>query len=129
MGQNFSKQKYNGPQAYNNQLAVNDSVINIKWWQLIKDPVLDTLIKISINNNKDILIAASRIEIAKANLGYTNADGLPNINFASDISASSGGTSLSAFPQFNWEIGFWGKYRRLNEAAQADFCRANMLNE
>lgn len=121
MGQNFSKQKYKGPQTYNNQLAVNDSVINLKWWQLIEDPVLDTLINISIKNNKDVLIAASRIEIAKANLGYTNADRLPNINFAADISAYSGGTSFSAFPQFNWEIGFWGKYRRLNEAAQADF--------
>jgi multidrug efflux system outer membrane protein len=121
MGYNFEKPEYKGPQSFSGSLTVNDSIINLKWWELIEDPVLDTLIKIAIENNKDVMMAASRIEIAKANLGYTNADRLPAITFASDVKLSSTGTSFYTFPQLNWEIGFWGKYRRLNESAQADY--------
>jgi multidrug efflux system outer membrane protein len=29
-------------------------------------------------------------------------------------------TNWLAFPQLQWEIGFWGKYRRMNESARAD---------
>lgn len=124
MGKDFEKPVYNGPSKFNISTSNNDSTTNIKWWNLIDDTVLDTLIKTAINNNNDVRIAAERIKISQANIGYTYADMLPNIGFSTNISISglSGNTtsSFSAFPQLNWEIGFWGKYRRLNEAAQAD---------
>jgi multidrug efflux system outer membrane protein len=125
MGTDFEKINYKGPQSFRMDTDIADSVINLKWWDLIDDDVLDTLISISIENNKDVRIAAERIEMAKANIGYTNADRLPKVNFATDISISGVGSSasstLAAFPQFSWEVGFWGKYRRMNESAQADF--------
>jgi multidrug efflux system outer membrane protein len=125
MGDNFKKIEYQCPQSYSIESTLNDTIINLKWWELIDDEVLDTLITVAIENNKDVRVAAERIEMAKANLGYTAADQWPSLVFGTDISvAGIKGTSTSSFamfPQFNWEIGFWGKYRRLNEAAQADF--------
>jgi len=47
------------------QLAMTDSVLNISWWDLFDDPIIDTLIRIGLKENKDVLIASSRIEQAQ----------------------------------------------------------------
>ncbi len=106
-----------------------DSVINLKWWELFDDPVLDTLIFKALANNKNLLIAASKVEQARANVGYTNADKGPKIGY----SASGGSTnfpgstvldnsinSFSVSTNVSWELDFWGKYRRASEAAKAE---------
>ena len=43
------------------------------------DPVLDTLIATALRQNKDLLIAASRIEQARANVKFKKADYGPKI--------------------------------------------------
>jgi multidrug efflux system outer membrane protein len=69
------------------------------------------------------------VEAARANLGFTRADQWPTFGF--NVGAGSGNSlgtvqfssvsnSFYAYPTMNWEIGFWGKYRRLNESARAD---------
>src|SRR5210317_1136937 len=63
------------------QLAMQDSVLNIEWWELFDDPVLDTLIDIGLSENKDILVASSRIEQARAQLGFTKANMWPSIGY------------------------------------------------
>ncbi|MDW7693168.1 efflux transporter outer membrane subunit [Flammeovirgaceae bacterium SG7u.111] len=113
------------------QLAMEDSVLNISWWELFNDPVLDTLIKIGLVENKDLLIASSRIEQARAQLGFTKANMWPSITYTGSAlrgnvvgGQPTAGLSVTnmftGFGSLNWEIDFWGKFRRANEAAQAD---------
>ena len=64
------------------QLAMTDSVLNISWWELFDDPHLDTLIQIGLDENKDILIATSRIEQSRALLGMTKANAWPSIGYS-----------------------------------------------
>ncbi|GJM28273.1 MAG: membrane protein [Cyclobacteriaceae bacterium] len=111
------------------QLAMTDSVLNIKWWELFNDPILDTLINIGLRENKDVLIASSRVEQAAAALGATKADVWPSFGYS--VGAQRGnvaqgaplGTTSNLFTGFgtlNWELDFWGKFRRANEAARAE---------
>ncbi len=113
------------------KLAMTDSVLNIKWWELFDDPVLDTLIRIGLRENKDVLIASSRIEQARAILGATKAEMWPSIGYQAGAIRGNvigglpteGGNSTNLFTGFGtltWEIDFWGKFRRANEAARAD---------
>jgi len=75
-----------------------------------------------------VLVAAARIESARANIGYTNADQWPTLNYNAGagsgnyagVKQSSSTNNFFAYPELSWEIGFWGKYRRLNEVSQAD---------
>ena len=107
-----------------------DSMINLKWWDLFKDPVLDTLIVTALRENKDALIAASRIEQARANVSFTKADMGPKITVSGGASRGdlvNGALQLTApinsfraSTGINWELDFWGKFRRGNEAAQAN---------
>jgi len=105
-----------------------DSTLNLRWWEMFNDPVLDTLIKTALNQNKDVLVAAARIEAARATVGYNKADQLPTINVAAGASRGNfSGAKLNsinnnfyAYPELVWELDFWGKYRSATDAARAD---------
>ncbi len=99
----------------------------IDWYTLFKDPVLDSLVKAGLANNPNLEIAAQNVLIAQYALGIQRAELLPK--FGVDAGAARGNfqgvvlpTEQSTFygvGNVNWEIDFWGKYRRLNEAARA----------
>jgi len=106
-----------------------DSMINLEWWKLYNDPMLDTLIYTALEYNRDVLIAMSRIDQAYAVLGASKADLWPSIGY--DLSANyakpdaaGGSTDPGAFfaitPSVYWELDFWGKVRRANQAAVAE---------
>lgn len=111
------------------QLAITDSVLNIKWWELFQDPIIDTLISIGLRENKDVLIASSRIEQARAVLSKTKADVWPSFGYSAGalrgnvIQGAPIGSTTNLFTGFgtlNWEIDFWGKFRRANESSRAE---------
>ncbi len=128
LGPDFQKPEYQTPETFRFDTTTTDTVVNLRWWQLFNDPVLDTLIKTALAENRDVMIAAARVQTAMANLGYTKAEQWPV--FGMNISANGGNytgfldnknsSTFAAYPQMSWEIGFWGKYRRLNEAARAE---------
>ena len=128
LGPDFQKPDYSSPEKFRFDSLATDTVVNLYWWKLFNDPILDTLISTALAENKDVLVAAARIESARANIGYTSADQWPA--FIYGVGAGSGNyagvkqasttNNFFGYPELSWEIGFWGKYRRLNEAAQAD---------
>lgn len=125
LGPDFQQADYSGPSNFRFDSSATKQTVNLRWWELWDDPVLDTLIVTALNENKDVLIAARRVESARINMGYVAADQWPAFYYSADMSSKGVSGSSSAgfttFPQFSWEIGFWGKYRRMNEAAQAEF--------
>lgn len=127
VGPNYEQPVLDNPEAFRFDKDLTDTIVNLRWWELFDDPVLDTLIQIALDENKDVLQAAARVEAAKANVGYTRADALPTINAVagasygnySGIKSADAGGNFYAFPELVWEIDFWGKYRRSTEAARA----------
>jgi multidrug efflux system outer membrane protein len=101
----------------------------VKWWSLFKNDRLQYLIKSALMENKSIHVAAARIEESRAYYRYTKADIWPKLDykgrmFLSNINASETTVDevnsrylLAAL--LNWEIDFWGKYRRATESARA----------
>lgn len=129
VGPDFKKPDYKANQTYRHQ-AEADSTLDFKWWDFYDDPILDTLILKALTNNRDLLMAAKRIEQSKANLGFTRADQFPQFDIGANFFYGNyaqgqfmGNTPIGGWgvtPQLNWEIDFWGKYRRASEAARAD---------
>ena len=107
------------------QAAASD----LKWWELFEDPLLYSLVKTALDNNRDLKIAVSRIEQARAKVGFTQADQYPRIDVDAGVvkgnfsggsrSNDTNSTAYLAAP-LNWEIDFWGKFKRSTEAAQAE---------
>ena len=112
------------PQSYANQAAdanVNDSVANVKWFDIFDDPVLKDLIQKGLDNNYDLRIALARIEQSKAVLGITKADLYPSIGYNGVINSKQTvayPTSLVA--NMSWELDFWGKVRHETGALRSE---------
>lgn len=131
VGPNFQKPVVNAPQQFRFDYLKEDTTEILCWWQLFNDPALDTLVRIALNENRDVRVAAARIEEARANVGYNRANMWPYFGYEGNISSGninsvlqSGNTDYRtnyyAAPVLAWELDFWGKYRRLTESAKAD---------
>jgi len=133
VGPKFEKPVVQTPASYINVdsvAVIQDSTLNLKWWELFNDPTLDSLIKLALEENKDLLIAASRLEQSRYNLGYNRADYYPKINYGAGVSSGNFAGGFLSFSetqtvynvngQLNWEIDFWGKFRRQTESAKAE---------
>jgi multidrug efflux system outer membrane protein len=99
-----------------------------KWWDVFEDPQLQALIRTALQENYDVRIAARRILEAQAQLGitraaeYPSAAGILNSNdyrYAQSKFFSAYETSNTELGiGFQWNLDFWGKYRRATEAAR-----------
>jgi outer membrane protein, multidrug efflux system len=109
-----------------------------RWWSVFNDPVLDRLVDEALTANRDLRVAASRIEQARAQAAITRSDQLPSVGIEASRSKDRS-SALGRFPpppdaletnthravvRFAWELDFWGKYRRASEAARADLLAA-----
>lgn len=128
VGPDFKPPVVSTPESYRLDIMPVESGVNLKWWELFNDPVLYTLVTTSLENNKDLKIAASRIEQARAFVGFNRADQFPRVdieggadtgNFFGSRSSSTT-TNYFIAPVLSWEIDFWGKFSRATESARAD---------
>jgi len=108
------------------------------WWEQFQDPVLNELISTALKENKDVLIAAARIEEFMGRYRVTRAEMFPRAEGAAggfrerDSYRTNSPPAETADNPYNtyqvqgtagWEIDLWGKVKRANEAA-----RANLLS-
>jgi multidrug efflux system outer membrane protein len=132
VGPKYSRPETKKPQTYTQAAVQTDSITNLKWWDVYQDPALQSLIRIAVDSNLDLRTAISRVDEAKAILGYNQANMFPFLDYsargrASDfrnISEQAGITfpqnSLGLLGNVSWEIDLWGKLRHANRAAYAD---------
>jgi multidrug efflux system outer membrane protein len=129
VGPNLEKPQVDTGEQFRFDSIAGDSMINLAWWELYEDPLLDTLIYLALEHNRDVQTAMSRIDQAYAVLGVSRADLFPQFGY--ELSATYGkpdpsGAGTDAAPLFvitpsvYWELDFWGKVRRANQAAQGE---------
>jgi len=137
VGPNYERPASELPTQFSEStLNVNDAKIPISntWWELYNDPVLNDLVAKALRNNTDIKIAVARIEEADAFLREVGSAILPSVDLDSSASRSRA-SSIGPVPfppgakamrdtyhielGTSYEIDFWGKLRRSEEAARA----------
>lgn len=107
---------------------------NPKWWQVFHDPVLTSLIEQGYRNNLTVQIAGVRVLQTRAQLAQSVGELYPQQQALTGNMTyyQIGGSQLqSLLPSTmntltlgltaNWEIDFWGKYRRAIQANDATF--------
>jgi multidrug efflux system outer membrane protein len=108
-----------------------NSIANLSWWELLRDEELQTLIRIALEENKDLKRAVASIDEFQARALIAKMDFAPQLSNTTSTPAfgRKGGVSFPGFPSaFNyytqgtlsWELDIWGRIRRSNEAALAD---------
>jgi len=106
----------------------------IGWRNFFPDPRLQSLIAMALANNRDLRVAALRIEEARAEYNIQAADLLPNLDAVATgtrgrtpASVSPTGTSVVSsdyqvgLSLASFELDFFGRVRSLTKAALADY--------
>lgn len=106
----------------------------LTWRQVFTDPALQQLMGRALRQNEDLALAATRIEQARQAVRLARLQDYPQVNGsvnyteqrlsqqglpAEKVTGDPEGSAIEGNISFNWEIDFWGRYRRLREAARA----------
>jgi outer membrane protein, multidrug efflux system len=135
VGPNYKRPNAHPPQNFRSEEgAATNSLGDLPWWQLFKDPVLQGLIQTSLSNNYDLKVAVARVEESRALLAQARSEFYPQVNYSGAAGVEKNALGGSPFAlgasatKFNylagnvsWEIDLWGQIRRLSEAARADY--------
>ena len=135
LGPDFEVPEQTIPENFRTSPAISqEEAANLEWWTLFDDPQLYTLVASALENNRNLKIASSRIEQARANVGFTKADKYPQLNieggaqignFNRGSLSNDTNTNFYLSVPLRWEIDFWGKFHRASEAARAELLASN----
>jgi multidrug efflux system outer membrane protein len=114
--------------------VVTNSLADLPWWAVFRDPALQDLIRVSLTNNYDLRIILTRVDQARALQSQTASHFLPAVSYGGEASRgknmfldmpnpNSGQTQNGFIGGFEavWEVDLWGRVRRMNEAARANY--------
>ena len=134
LGPDYVRPDLDVPAAWRVEAGEARSMADADWWGQFGDPVLSGLIDTALKENKDLLIAAARVEEFEGRYGIVRADLYPQVGAGASYTreqvtreaenkpapgfatlTETYSTTLNAA----WEIDLWGRIRRSTEAARA----------
>jgi outer membrane protein, multidrug efflux system len=101
------------------------SYADLPWWQVFQDPKLQELIRTALKQNYDLQIAAERITAARAQLAITRSSLFPQVSGNANFSGGKENLEQSRYNFLTltadaaFQLDFFGRLRRANEAARA----------
>ena len=134
VGPNYVRPTVETPPAWRIDYPKAAAVANLKWWEQFGDPVLNDLIETALRDNRDLRVAAARVDQFIGALTATGSQLYPQIGYGVDATrarASQVGmpplppTLDPYFSLYNlslgasWQTDLFGRVRRQTEAAQA----------
>jgi multidrug efflux system outer membrane protein len=134
VGPDYARPAVDTPAAWRIDYPKAAEVANTKWWEQFGDPVLNDLIETALRENRDVRIAAARVDQFAGALVATRSQLYPQIGYGADASrfrssrlgvppvpepADPYFTLYQASLGASWQLDLFGRVRRLSEAAQA----------
>jgi multidrug efflux system outer membrane protein len=134
VGPDYERPKTDAPEKWRIDYPQAADVANTRWWEEFSDPALNELIDTALRENRDLFIAAARVDQFIGQLTTTRSQFYPQIGYSFDASrnrASRVGQpplAPGADPYYSlyqgalsadWQIDLFGRVRRQSESAQA----------
>jgi multidrug efflux system outer membrane protein len=137
IGPHYKRPEAGAPTAFrgDNQAGATNSLADLPWWEVFQDDTLQGIIRTALTNNYDLRIAATRVEQARAVAAEARSQFFPLIGYSGTV-ARGKNAAFSGTPSYNngvtgdtfmlaggasWEVDLWGRIRRLNESARAQY--------
>jgi multidrug efflux system outer membrane protein len=126
----YEQPKMPTPTAYADN-ANADTIPLVKWFDLFKDTALQSIIKTTLDNNRNLQLASARVLEAQMQADIIRINQYPSFNYqlqagggtaGTDALKVAGGLNSAVFKAagvLNWEIDLWGKLRGATASARA----------
>ncbi|MDR3510752.1 MAG: efflux transporter outer membrane subunit [Caulobacteraceae bacterium] len=110
-----------------------DSIARVGWRSFFADPQLQALIQAALDNNRDLRVAAGRVEAGQASYKIQGAPLLPSLSalglglrtgLPSDLSLTGSPTTANFFAgglSASWELDVWGRLRSQRQSARESY--------
>jgi multidrug efflux system outer membrane protein len=133
MGPDYQRPPVTTPEQYYMAQgpAEAKSLADLPWWEVFDDPLLKSLVDEALKNGFDARIAAARVEESRARYGIEKSQYYPQLDYRLGVDRNKlpdidgndteARTLYTANVGLSWEIDLWGRIRRLNEAARAQY--------
>jgi len=101
------------------------SYADLPWWQVFQDPKLQELVRAALKQNYDLQLATERINSARAQLAVTRSSLFPRVSGNGNFSGGKENLEQSRYNFLTltadaaFQLDFFGRLRRANEAARA----------
>lgn len=124
-----------------NQSLTSNGRVEREWWRDFGDPELDRYVAEALKENQSLKAALARVEQARAITGEARSAYLPSVGATGLVSREqTSETTTNQFPHsltttyrlpltLSWELDLFGRVRRLNESAHANFLATEELAE
>ncbi len=134
MGPDYARPSVTSPDQWRIDYPQAAGIANTRWWEQFGDPALNQLIDMALRQNRDLVIAAARVDQFVGQLSVTRSAFYPQLGYSLDASRNResrvGQPTLApgADPYYTlyqgalsaaWQLDFFGRVRRQSEAAQA----------
>ncbi len=108
-----------------------DTIPLVKWFDLFKDTALQTIIKTTLDSNRNLQLASARVMEAQMQADIIRINQYPSFNYQLQAGGGTAGTDalkvggglnsavFKAAGVLNWEIDLWGKLRGATASARA----------
>lgn len=135
VGPDYKRPEIESPASFRTENdARNRAYAELRWWEVYKDNTLQALIREALTNNYDLRIAIARVEQARGLAMQARSQFVPSVNYNGTVGRGRNVLFGSGFPNgaqtvnsavatlnVFWEVDLWGRVRRLNESASAQF--------
>jgi multidrug efflux system outer membrane protein len=141
VGPNYKRPAIDTPQSFRGATASPEATSfgDEKWWEVFQDTQLQALIHTALQQNYDVRIAATRVAQAQAQLTIARSNELPSagVLLSGDGTRAAQSKFFGAYETsdtelglgFQWNLDFWGKYRRATESARDQLLANNWAQQ
>ncbi len=143
---NYRRPDVNAPSEFRGQTGAPSakSLVDLAWWELYRDPVLERLIATALKQNFDVKIALARVEEFRAAAGVAGFGSIPQASLNSSATRSRVSTvgptplppgvapvrsTYNAEIDVSYEIDLWQRIASLKAAARADLLASEFARE
>src|SRR6266705_1763856 len=122
VGPDYRRPEVDVPVAWRLGAVEAGEISNIAWWEQFQDPVLSSLVRTALENNRDLEIATANVDQAFAQYGIVRSAQFPQVNARASATRERSSANIRLGGQtFNdygvnlsasFELDIWGKLRR-----------------
>ena len=122
------------PPQFRDTAPTENSIGDLRWFEIFKDPQLQSLLRTAIANNLDLRLALVRVDAARANAGLQDANLLPKLSLQADLNQTLASKNSPTFPAggflprnrpyfevllnfLSFELDIWGRVKHQSAAA------------
>ena len=133
LGKHYTRPDLHLPERLDSTATDTMSIADFRWWEIYTDTTLQTLIRQTLEHNKDMLTAAASLKEMAAQKRIAYANLFPEVKgqlYTDKEAENYGGDSYESVPEYSakfiasWELDLWGNLRWAKDRSMAQFLQA-----